>query len=249
MKRPLTDYRAISFDCYGTLIDWETGIWDALQPLLAANGRADLVRGAALHAFATHESDQQSRTPDLPYPRILELVHRAMAAELALATTDELDTAFGASLPHWPAFADSADSLRYLQMRYRLVILSNVDRAGFGASSTRLGVEFAAVYTAEDIGSYKPIPSNFEFMLARLRDRFGLHPPDVLHAAQSLFHDHVPAMALGLSTAWIDRNRQSQGGDRGATAQVAEQPRPDYVFFSMADMVRHIAASGETSTQ
>lgn len=153
MKRPLSDYRVITFDCYGTLIDWETGIWDALQPLITANGRRDVLRAGALRTFAQHESSLQTELPGLPYPEVLARVHRGVAGDFGMLTTEQLDLAFGASVPHWPAFADTADSLRALRGRYHLVVLSNVDRAGFEASNRKLGVEFDAVYTAEEIGS------------------------------------------------------------------------------------------------
>ncbi len=171
-------------------------------------------------------------------------MHHDLARQFDLETSHELDRAFGASIPDWPAFPDSADALRYLQTRYRLVILSNVDRHSFAASARRLGVDFDAVYTAEDIGSYKPDPANFEYLLSRLRDDFGLEPGDLLHVAQSLFHDHLPAQRLGLATAWIDRQRLSEGGEWGATAPVEERPEPDYVFFSLAELADAVRAGG-----
>ncbi len=244
MPRLLSEYRVLSFDCYGTLIDWERGIWAALQPLLAANVRTDLPRSEALAAFARSEAAHEARTPGLAYPEVLARVHHDLARQFDLETSHELDRAFGASIPDWPAFPDSADALRYLQTRYRLVILSNVDRHSFAASARRLGVDFDAVYTAEDIGSYKPDPANFEYLLSRLRADFGLEPGDLLHVAQSLFHDHLPAQRLGLATAWIDRQRLSEGGEWGATAPVEERPEPDYVFFSLAELADAVRAGG-----
>ena len=144
--------------------------------------------------------------------------------------------AFGASVPHWPAFADSADALRALKKRFRLVILSNVHAEGFQASCRKLGVAFDAVYTAGEIGSYKPDPRNFNHMLARLHADHGIARGDILHTAQSLFHDHVPARQAGLANAWIDRQRLSEGGDWGATAKVAAMPRVDFLFPTLAAM-------------
>jgi len=241
MTARLTDYKALTFDCYGTLIDWETGIWDALQPLLAANRRSDVTRSSGLEAFSACESKQQAETPDMLYPQLLKRVHEAMAARFDLETTPQLDANFGNSIAHWPAFPDTADALRFLKTRYKLVILSNVNRDGFAASSRKLGVDFDAIYTAEDIGSYKPDPANFEYMLKRLREDHGLEPADILHTAQSLFHDHVPAKAHALASAWIDRQRLSESGDWGATARVETRPETDFLFFSlgaMADAVR-----------
>jgi 2-haloalkanoic acid dehalogenase type II len=243
MDRPLTDFRVLTFDCYGTLIDWETGIWEALQPLISSNG-ADVDRIAALSAYGRHESGQQELIPGLVYPEVLARVHRAVAAEFELETTVELDAVFGGSVPMWPAFADTAEALRYLSTKFKLVILSNVDNDGFAASNRKLGVDFDAIYTAQDIGSYKPNPANFEYLLEHLAVDFGLGPADVLHTAQSLFHDHVPAMRHGLATAWIDRQRLSEGGAWGATAEVDESPPTDYRFFTMGEMAAVVRALG-----
>ncbi|HLF42301.1 MAG TPA: haloacid dehalogenase type II [Acidimicrobiia bacterium] len=236
MPRPLSEFTTLTFDCYGTLIDWESGIWEALQPLLERNAAIGLARSLALEVFARSESRQESATPGLAYPNILAQVHRDLAEHLQLETDLEMDRRFGASVPLWPAFPDSSDALRDLGTQFRLVILSNVDRAGFAASNKRLEGAFDAVYTAEDIGSYKPDHRNFEYMLDHLASEFGVGPEEVLHVAQSLYHDHVPAQSLGMATAWIDRQRLSEGGDWGATARVDHLPVTDYRFFSMAEL-------------
>lgn len=232
----LTDFKVLTFDCYGTLIDWESGIWDALQPLLASSGRRDVTRALALEAYSELEHQQEAETPALPYPEVLSRVHAAFAKRFELESDSELDALFGRSVGHWPAFPDTADALRYLKTRYRLVILSNVDRASFFESNQKLGVSFDAVYTAQDIGSYKPSPANFDYLLRCLQSEHGLEPTDVLHTAQSLFHDHVPARAIGLATAWIDRQRLSGGGSWGATLKLDALPETDCIFFSMGEM-------------
>jgi 2-haloalkanoic acid dehalogenase type II len=237
----LSDFKVLTFDCYGTLIDWEAGIWDAFQPLLMANACSTITRDAALTAFARIENAQETETPGMLYTDVLRSVHKRVAAHFEMHTNDALDDAFGESIAHWPAFADTADALRYLKTRYRLAILSNVSRDGFAASNRKLGVEFDAIYTAEDIGSYKPSAANFEYMLERLGSDFGLQKGDILHTAQSLFHDHVPARDIGLANAWIDRQRLSESGNWGATAEVAERPETDYLFFSMAEMAEAVA--------
>lgn len=242
MARALSDYRVLTFDCYGTLIDWETGIWDALQPLIMESGRTDILRAPALEAFAEAESAQQAATPDMLYPQILAHVHRAMARRFELPTTIELDRAFGNSVPHWPAFADTADALRRLAGRFKLAILSNVHREGFAASARKLGVGFDAVYTAQDIGSYKPDPANFAHLKTQLAADLGLAADDVLHMAQSLFHDHVPAAAAGLASAWIDRQGLAEGGGWGATAKVDARPEIAFRFASLADMAAALPA-------
>ena len=237
----LTDYRVLTFDCYGTLIDWETGIWDALQPLIMRNRDAEDTREAALLAFGQGESLQEQETPGLLYPELLARVHRRIADSLGMRSDPELDEAFGASVPDWPAFPDTADALRVLKRHFRLVILSNVHKDGIAGSNRKLGVEFDAIYTAEDIGSYKPADANFEYLLAHLASDFGLDRSDVLHTAQSLHHDHVPAKRFGLANAWIDRQRLSKGGSWGATDRVETMPTTDFVFFSMGEMAAAVA--------
>ncbi len=236
MSVRLSDHKVLTFDCYGTLIDWEAGIWDALQPLLMANDRRDIKRSDALESFARLEHQHETETPGMLYTDLLTCVHRDLASQYELESSVELDTDFGRSIPHWPAFPDSADALRYLQTHYKLVILSNVSREGFAASNRKLGVEFDAIYTAEDIGSYKPAAANFEYLLERLSEDHGLAKSDILHTAQSLYHDHVPARSFGLANAWIDRQRLSESGDWGATATMDERPEIDFLFFSMQEL-------------
>ena len=237
----LTDYSALTFDCYGTLIDWEMGIWDALQPLILHNPGSDLTREAALGAFARGEARQQQIRPDLPYPELLSRVHRGIAETFGLESNRDLDATFGASVPHWPAFPDSADGLRLLGRRYKLVILSNVHRDGIAASMRILGVEFDAVYTAQDIGSYKPADANFSYLLAHLEQDLGLDRSQILHVAQSLYHDHAPANRFGIANAWIDRQRLSEGGSWGATEPTETIPSTDFVYFSIGEMAEAVA--------
>jgi 2-haloacid dehalogenase len=227
----LTDYKVLTFDCYGTLIDWEAGIYAALQPLLAKTTRP-LSKDAVLETFARHESSQEAETPDMIYSDVLTAVHRRLADEWGIAASDVDHSRFGSSVPDWPAFPDSAEALAYLKQHYKLVILSNVDRASFAGSNARLGVTFDAIYTAQDIGSYKPDLSNFHYMLDRLA-RLGIAKSDILHTAQSLFHDHAPAKAVGLASAWIDR-RHATGGF-GATMAPPASAGYDVRFNSMAD--------------
>jgi 2-haloalkanoic acid dehalogenase type II len=220
----LGDFTVMSFDCYGTLIDWESGIWTALRGLA---GPAGIAREDALAAFARHESAQEHETPSLRYGELLARVHRRLAGEWGVTATDAQHAAFGASVGDWPAFPDSAAALAYLKRHYRLVILSNVDRASFARSNARLGVEFDAVYTAEDIGSYKPDPANFRYLIER-------EGGALLHVAQSLYHDHAPANAAGLSSAWIDRRAGAAGP--GATPEAAAGVHYDFRFESLAEL-------------
>ena len=229
----LCDFPILTFDTYGTLIDWETGIWDALQPLCARLIDPP-TREAALAAFAQAESACQAATPDLLYADLLAATHRTLARNWGGEPDEAESIHFGQSVGDWPAFADAADSLAYLKRHHRLITLTNCDRASYRGSSARLGDPWDAVLTAEEIGSYKPSLANFEFLLARVAADFGGDPGSILHVAQSLFHDHVPAKAVGLTTVWIDR-RGGLGG--GATASPQESVEPDFHFKSMAELV------------
>jgi 2-haloacid dehalogenase len=228
----LDDFQVLTFDCYGTLIDWETGIWQAIGPWLERRG-VSAARDQVLAAFAAAEAPQQQATPDLRYPELLARVHETMAQRFGVAPDAEAAAAFGRSIRDWPAFPDSADALAYLQQHYRLVILSNVDRASFAHSARKVGVAFAAVYTAEDVGSYKPDPRNFEYMLARLAER-GIAREQILHTAESLYHDHIPAKRCGLATCWIHR-RAGQSG-HGATRPPEVEVTPDFRFPTLGAM-------------
>jgi 2-haloacid dehalogenase len=230
----LQDFKALTFDCYGTLIDWETGIYAALQPLLKKGG-VTLKRDDVLAAFGRHEAAQEAATPQMIYAELLAEVHRRLAREWNV-TDDEKDAvAFGKSVPDWPAFPDTVASLQYLQRYYKLVILSNVDRASFAGTNERLGVTFDAICTAQDIGSYKPNPQNFAYLINTVAG-LGVAQQAILHTAESLYHDHVPAQAAGLASAWIHRRHQQNGF--GATAPPGETPRYDFRFVSLAEMVK-----------
>ncbi|MGF6606625.1 2-haloacid dehalogenase [Paraburkholderia sp. WSM4175] len=229
----LTDFDTLTFDCYGTLIDWESGILEGLRPLLE-RARTPLTRDEILEAHARHESSQQNFTPAKRYQELLPIVYKRMAEEWGLPYTHEECVAYGRSIANWPAFADSALALQYLKKHYKLVILSNIDNESFAFSNARLQVEFDAIITAEDVGSYKPSPRNFEYMLQKL-DQRGIKKEKILHTAESLFHDHKPANEFGLASCWIYR-RHSQPGF-GATMNPGSQPDIDFRFDSMADFV------------
>jgi len=225
----LSDFTTLTFDCYGTLIDWESGLHAALEPLRARAG-VTVPRDAVLAEFAAHEVRQQAATPALPYVALLTAVHRQLAEAWGVAADEAEDRRFGASIGDWPAFPDTEEALRYLKRHYRLVILSNVDRDSFRASNRRLGVTFDAVYTAQDVGSYKPDPRNFAYLIEHLAED-GVERRQVLHVAQSLFHDHAPANAAGLASAWIDRRHDKSGW--GATAAPPDGVRYDFRFDSL----------------
>ena len=223
----LSDFKVLTFDCYGTLIDWERGLTAAMAKLTA---KAGIGRDAALEAFADAEGAQQAATPGMRYSEVLARVYATLARRWGVPVTAAEAAAFGASVGDWPAFPDSAAALGYLKRHYRLVVLSNVDRAGFARSAARLGVAFDAVYTAEDIGSYKPDPRNFAYLIGRLAEQ-GFARNDILHVAQSLHHDHLPAEDAGLTSAWIDRGGSDAGG--GATRGPARSPRYAFRFAAL----------------
>jgi 2-haloalkanoic acid dehalogenase type II len=238
----LSDFQALSFDCYGTLIDWETGIVAALKPLIARTGR-EIGPDEALDAFSRHESKEQGRAPRALYPEILARVHDAIAHDWQVDPDPALAAAFGASVSDWPAFPDSAEALKYLKQHYRLIILSNVDRESFAGSNKRLQVEFDAIYTAQDVGSYKPDPRNFEYLIEHVKRDFGIDKGGLLHTAESLFHDHVQAGAFGLARAWI--HRRADKGGYGATRAVGDQPQVEFYFKSLGEMAEaHRAEQG-----
>ena len=224
------DYEALSFDCYGTLIDWEAGLVAVLGPW-AKRGGLDLTGEQLLTAYSAHEMAAETEYPGDLYPDILARSFRGLGAELGAEVSDEDASALATSVPDWPAFADSADALALLSRRAKLIILSNVDRASFAGSNARLGATFTAVLTAEDIGSYKPSPRNFAALITEAR-RLGIGEGRLLHVAQSLFHDHVPAKQAGLPTVWINRRHDRAGW--GATPAPAADVRPDAEFASMA---------------
>lgn len=156
----LTRFKVLTFDCYGTLIDWESGMIEALKPL---TDRVDSKksRNEILEAHARHESSQQVQTPTKLYRDLLPIVYKRLAEEWGVSVTHEECVAYGRSVRDWPAFDDSAEALRYLKQFYKLVILSNVDNESFSFSNKRLQVEFDAIITAEDVGDYKPSDKNF----------------------------------------------------------------------------------------
>jgi 2-haloacid dehalogenase len=217
-------FDALTFDCYGTLIDWEAGILAGLRAVLEPH-RADPADDELLERYAAAEAEIEVG-PYRRYRDVLGLALVAVAAAYDVRPTPAAVAAFGGSVADWPAFPDSAAALAQLASRFRLGVLTNCDDDLFAASNRRLGVTFDWIVTAEQAGGYKPRPANFELLL----ERVGLPADRVLHVAQSLFHDHAPAKRLGLSTVWIDRRHDRPGS--GATPPAAATP--DARFVDMA---------------
>jgi 2-haloalkanoic acid dehalogenase type II len=226
----LSGFEAMSFDCYGTLIDWEAGLAAVLLPW-ARRRKLDLEGEQLLTAFSIHEAAAEAAHPTERYPDILARSMRALGQEVGATVTDEDAAVLAGSVPEWPAFPDSHDALERLGRSRRLIILSNVDRSSFAHSNARLGVTFASILTAEDIGSYKPSPRNFDALEKEAR-RLGVGPGELLHVAQSLYHDHIPAKQAGLPTVWINRRHDRPGW--GATPAPSGAVTPDWEFPSMA---------------
>src|SRR5258705_6746990 len=225
------DYKAfdaLTFDCYGTLIDWETGILAGLRAALSPRG-VDRPDDELLEAYAATEAALEEG-PYLPYRQILARSIQILGEELETPIDEYEAAAFGGSVAEWPAFPDSAAALGRLKSRFRLGVLTNCDDDLFAASNRRLGVKFDWVVTAQQVGSYKPDERNFTALFERLGTD-GVPRERILHVAQSLFHDHAPAKRLGMTTIWIDRRH----GRPGTGATPPADAKPDARFTSMAD--------------
>ena len=194
------DYDALTFDCYGTLIDWGAGLVSHLQPLLLERD-AHVIDDFLLEFFADVEPEIQA--DGVLYADVLREVLRRLGSRLGFTPSDEVLDAFAASVADWPAFADTVPALERLGEHFDLVVVSNVDNALFARSAERLGVDFKHVITAEDVGAYKPDRRMFD------QARQVLGDARILHVAQSVYHDIEPATALGLPTVWIRRDRNA----------------------------------------
>ncbi len=210
------DFEVLTFDCYGTLIDWESGICDALYPILA-NHRIEITTDQALELYGELES-QAERGEYHEYKTVLRMVLEGIGSRLGFAPTPMELQHFSESVKDWPAFPDSARALQALKQKYKLAIISNIDDDLFAFSAQRLQTQFDWVITAQQAQSYKPSPANFRLAF----ERIGLPKNKILHVAQSLFHDIVPAKALGLSTVWINRRYNKVGF--GATPSAQAHP-------------------------
>ena len=229
----ISDFKVLTFDCYGTLIDWETGILRVLRPWASRAG-VNAGDAALLAAFAGCESATQAATPNALYPEILRETHSCIAKKFGKAADPAAAMELGDSVGDWPAFLDSPEALAQLKKRHKLVIVSNINRDSFALSRRKLGVEFDAVVTAEEVGAYKPDMRMFRRAL-EVASSLGASPDRVLHVAQSLFHDHVPAKKFGLATVWV--KRPSPGGKFGAARDPGEAVAPDWTVASLAELV------------
>jgi 2-haloacid dehalogenase len=234
--QPALDYgsfEALTFDCYGTLIDWETGLTQAFGPILRAHG-VEASDEDVLARYARHEAAAEAG-PYLRYRDVLASGLRGVATELGFEPTARETADFSVSVADWPAFPDSGAALSRLASHYRLGVITNCDDDLFAASRERLGTDFDWVVTAQQVGAYKPDERGFHVAFERL----GLPRERILHVAQSLFHDHVPAQRLGLTTVWINRRGDRPGS--GATPEAEAVPDatfPDMASFAAAAVAR-----------
>jgi 2-haloacid dehalogenase len=220
----------LTFDCYGTLIDWESGILAALRPVLEKHG-VRMSDDEILERHGASESAVQSGA-FLPYAEVLRRVMDRLGEQAAITLEAGEREALVDSIGRWPAFPDTQAALAALKRRYRLVVVSNVDDDLFARTAPSLGVEMDDVITALQVRSYKPAPAHFERML----ERTGARKERVLHVAQSLFHDIAPARALGFATVWVNRRAGKAGGGATPPADV----RPDLEVPDLATLVRQI---------
>ncbi|KAL6791463.1 HAD-like protein [Trichoderma sp. SZMC 28013] len=248
----LTSYKALSFDIYATLIDWESGIFEAFAPLLGQLPKyhplwdksvVDL-RAHLLKQYSIHEHKLEVQYPDEKYSVLLSKVYENVAAEIGIAATRDEAEAFGGAIGQWPAFADTVAAMQKLGKYYKLIALSNVDKVSFGNTLKNglSGVQFDAIYVAEDIGTYKPNPNNFNYLVEHARQDFGIEKSDICHTAQSLTFDHIPVASLGFRPAvWISRGGGSMG--MGDLEAVKDKVNIGATYETLGDMAAAVEAA------
>lgn len=221
-------FSCLTFDCYGTLIDWETGILRALRPLLRSHG-AELEDNKIIELYAQLELDQEKRSYR-PYREVLQGVVLGLGDHLGFRPSLEDINSLPNSLPSWPPFPDTVAALRKLKTRYRLAILSNTDDDLFAHTARLLQIEFDWVITAQQARAYKPSPNVFRLAL----ERIALPKEKILHVAESRYHDIAPARELGLASVWVNRHAAKQGPSASGTADA----RPDLEVPDMQTLAR-----------
>jgi len=222
-------FQALTFDCYGTLIDWESGIFSALKPILSAHGKklsdAELLELYAGFEVAAESGEYSS------YREVLQTVVRNFGERLKFTPSEEEIRSLPDSVVTWKPFPDTIAALRALEARYRLFVISNIDDDLFEATKKLLPVNLEGAITAQHARSYKPSLNNFRMAL----DKLSLRPEQVLHVGQSIYHDVIPAQSLGIATVWV--NRPSPRPNAGAAR--AAQGQPDLEVESLAALAGH----------
>ncbi len=220
-------FDVLTFDCYGTLIDWEKGILSSLKPVLNNHG-IEIGGDEILEIYSALEAKAEGGEYQT-YKSVLRSILRGFATKFCFKPSEEELAVFSTCVKHWPPFEDSTKALKALQTKYKLCILSNIDDDLFAFSAQNLQVNFDTVFTAQLIGSYKPSLQNFQFAVKHL----GLPKERILHVAQSLFHDIVPAKKLGLATVWLNRRE----GKEGFGATPAAEAKPDFEVPDLQSLV------------
>lgn len=219
-------FQALTLDCYGTMIDWEKGIFSALRPILAAHGKT-LSDFALLELYSELELKAE-QGEFRKYREVLQSVVGGFGERLGFKPSEQDIRSLPESVPTWPPFPDTVAALKRLQTRYRLAVISNIDDDLFASSEPKLQARFDQVVTAEQAHSYKPSLNNFRLALKRL----GLAPDHALHVGQSLYHDVAPAMSLGIATVWVNRPSPRPGAGAARTAD----GKPDLEVSDLATL-------------
>ncbi|KAF2668308.1 HAD-like protein [Microthyrium microscopicum] len=216
--------KALFFDIYATLIDWESGIYpqllhlsQQLPPSSPLASDTPKTRETLLRMYAANEKTVELENPKLAYPQILEQVYARIASELNVPFSTSDQISFGQSIGTWPAFPDTVAAMQILSKHYKLFVLSNVVNASFARTCAGPldGVNWDGIYTAEQIGSYKPNSANYNLVVTRLREDFGIEKGGIVQVAQSLDLDHVSGKRLGFEPGvWIKRGGAAMGGNR-----------------------------------
>ena len=237
----LKDFKLLSFDVYGTLVDWESGIYNELGPLLERLPSDHPVkndRNETIKAFSKEEIALCHSRPGMMYDALLTEAYYNLASSLSLPCPSGAEAErLGKSVGRWPAFPDTVEALNRLSKYYKLVILSNVDNKSFSqtAAGPLKDVKFDAVYTAEDIGSYKPDLNNFNYLLKHVKESFGVEKEEVLHTGHGLKADHVAAKQMGIESVWIARGN-GEGGPGSELEDVQGKIAFTWQFDTMGEM-------------
>jgi 2-haloacid dehalogenase len=224
-------YKVLTFDCYGTLIDWDSGISDLVRPWLS-DMRSAVPPDLVVSTFALMQARHQQVRPALLYPEVLRRAWRDIEEQFGWDENPERAETFAHSVGSWKPFPDTVESLRYLSGCYQLGILSNVDNASILSTLKLLDVPFSTIVTAEDVKSYKPGLPHFEEAIKRFAAS-GIQKSEILHVAQSKHHDMIPGRQFGLTTVWVNRRH----GKKGTGATLAATAESDLTVNSLAELV------------
>lgn len=220
----ISTFEVLSFDCFGAMIDWETGIHSAISPILEAHG-VKISRDEILESYGNIEAKLEQGSY-LPYREILQRAMTDIGAKFSIKLNSFETDSLLDSFAEWPPFSDTVESLRKLKSKYTLAIISNVDNELFKLTSRKLEIKFDWITTAEEVGSYKPSLENFHYALRQ----FKVSKKHLLHVAQSLYHDIAPANHLGLTTVWVNRRKNKIGS--GAPPPMVAKPSREVTDLS-----------------